>query len=978
MESKVMTIEESKDLSSLALDKLIGNLKVHEVVIEKDSKFYKGKKERVKSIALKAKKESSNDETLTSESDDEEYAMAVRNFKSSLEERVNLLGNQEKKKSFRQRDEKKGKSDQKCFRCGDPNHLIGDCPKPSPTKIKRPSLEVHGAIAKMTPKTKPTMKLVSWLNRQMRQMEDRIFFNQSKYINEMLKKFGLEDSKPTKTPMSTDIKLTKGDDSMDSSKYRELEIKRYRTQLYEIHLLPNTSQKEELENELTSQEELAGLQVEFANMKGQMQQLKEELKKSQKAEKGTKNHDLLALLVNSNASSSQSHANSSYSPQPYYVTHPSSVFDYDDEYQGELQGDSQEDKLTNAMILLARAIAQKFSTPTNNRLGTSSNTRNQAVIQDGRVDIQAKNAGHGGNTNKIAWRQNRNQVFNAGNGNNDNNQIVQQVQRTESTIGKENVSVITAMRKDIMPVNASSKVHEQVSHVKRKTIIQITNDDQIDSNIIFDYPFVKNNGSTSEHDSNAHDEYHEIQMLAYNVQREAENQKRLNNELKKKKDLLQQELEMCKVLPGDKGLHWAAIQSSSLPSGRVLVAMCDLHFSSSFGIRSTSYPSGQFTPHVYDPKIEEDYHSVKDDVPLVSVYTTENVMVRGVLIPNAFLTDEIRATDILRSMRREEEEASVDEKSSPQKSLKVTIRQKQIVKKEKDNDDSENRLEPVSHKENPKIIDDDDKVKENVEEKNDDEMGSLKIRRQGYMIQNMERKCVTTNQFWKTHKKINQVLRQGVSQLVKKAIEDLIEKDDASPEGEKKVKRHKSSKSSKSARGSSSKHSAKDSKTYILVMRANDKPYSFSEADFKYLNKNAPTLTFPGIEEHAPYSIVDKPQTGLIYLNSKDEKRVMYLVEIVKFCDATLKKVLNEVKLRMFERQFLKKPPLLSDLDQDIMRAYEREISKRLSHREQMRRWEFFCEWKTNSADDKASVIITPYGKILGTIKVFIILVNWS
>ncbi|GKA58636.1 integrase, catalytic region, zinc finger, CCHC-type containing protein [Tanacetum coccineum] len=51
---------------------------------------------------------------------------------------------------------------------------------------------------------------------------------------------------------------------------------------------------------------------------------------------------------------------------------------------------------------------------------------------------------------------------------------------------------------------------------------------------------------TSEHDSNAHDEYHEIQMLAYNVQREAKNQKRLNNELKKQKELLQKELEMCK------------------------------------------------------------------------------------------------------------------------------------------------------------------------------------------------------------------------------------------------------------------------------------------------------------------------------------------------------------------------------------------------------------------------------------------------
>nr|GEY00571.1 alpha/beta hydrolases superfamily protein [Tanacetum cinerariifolium] len=74
-------IEELKDFSSLALDELIENLKVHEVVMDKDSEIYRGKNERVKSIPLKAKDESSDDETLTSRSDDKEYAMAVRNFK---------------------------------------------------------------------------------------------------------------------------------------------------------------------------------------------------------------------------------------------------------------------------------------------------------------------------------------------------------------------------------------------------------------------------------------------------------------------------------------------------------------------------------------------------------------------------------------------------------------------------------------------------------------------------------------------------------------------------------------------------------------------------------------------------------------------------------------------------------------------------------------------------------------------------------
>ncbi|GKF54863.1 hypothetical protein Tco_0165203 [Tanacetum coccineum] len=40
--------------------------------------------------------------------------------------------------------------------------------------------------------------------------------------------------------------------------------------------------------------------------------------------------------------------------------------------------------------------------------------------------------------------------------------------------------------KAVSEVNASSKVHEQVSHAKCKTIIQTSDDDQIDSNIIFD------------------------------------------------------------------------------------------------------------------------------------------------------------------------------------------------------------------------------------------------------------------------------------------------------------------------------------------------------------------------------------------------------------------------------------------------------------------------------------------------------------
>ncbi|GKD64762.1 hypothetical protein Tco_1306870 [Tanacetum coccineum] len=115
--AKVTAIEESKDLSSLALDELIGNLKVHEVVMEKDSEIYKGKKERVKSITLKAKKESSDDETLMSGSNDEEYAMAVTTFKKFFRTKGKFVKQPcEEKKSFRQRGDKNSNSDRKCFR----------------------------------------------------------------------------------------------------------------------------------------------------------------------------------------------------------------------------------------------------------------------------------------------------------------------------------------------------------------------------------------------------------------------------------------------------------------------------------------------------------------------------------------------------------------------------------------------------------------------------------------------------------------------------------------------------------------------------------------------------------------------------------------------------------------------------------------------------------------------------------------------
>ncbi|GKB86724.1 retrovirus-related pol polyprotein from transposon TNT 1-94 [Tanacetum coccineum] len=65
-------------------------------------------------------------------------------------------------------------------------------------------------------------ELFFFLGLQIKQLDDGIFINQSKYIKEMLKKFGLEDSKPMKTPISMETNLTKDEEgeSIDNTKYR--------------------------------------------------------------------------------------------------------------------------------------------------------------------------------------------------------------------------------------------------------------------------------------------------------------------------------------------------------------------------------------------------------------------------------------------------------------------------------------------------------------------------------------------------------------------------------------------------------------------------------------------------------------------------------------------------------------------------------------------------------------------------------------
>nr|GEX63135.1 copia protein [Tanacetum cinerariifolium] len=237
--------------------------------------------------------------------------MAVRDFKKFFKRRGRFVRQpHEERKSFqRNKDDKNGKGERKSFKCGDPNHLIGECPKLS--RYHNQNAFVGGSWSNSDEDEKEKTKdekclmakasnavlfeteyfsddqssldendldneysrlyfkfyqmdvkssfLNGFINEEVyvaqplgfidfakpnyvyrlkkslygikqapkawitkKELDDGIFFNQSKYIKEILKKFGPEDYKQMKTPMSTETKLTRDEEgeSVDKTKYR--------------------------------------------------------------------------------------------------------------------------------------------------------------------------------------------------------------------------------------------------------------------------------------------------------------------------------------------------------------------------------------------------------------------------------------------------------------------------------------------------------------------------------------------------------------------------------------------------------------------------------------------------------------------------------------------------------------------------------------------------------------------------------------
>ncbi|GJY58887.1 hypothetical protein Tco_0458779 [Tanacetum coccineum] len=129
------------------------------------------------------------------------------------------------------------------------------------------------------------------------------------------------------------------------------------------------------------------------------------------------------------------------------------------------------------------------------------------------------------------------------------------------------------------------------------------------------------------------------------------------------------------------------------------------------------------------------------------------------------------------------------------------------------------------------------------------------------------------------------------------------------------------------------------------------------------VNLIAPTITLPGIEKYKVFSIISELVYGIIYKNSKKEKRVMRHQKVHKFCDATLKRVLEGLKSYNNDVKYGYVTHNLSKEDVEYLQLFAEEIKERFKYHDQMRRWEMY----TTRIKEGTPRIIDPWGRLLGS-----------
>ncbi|GJU28964.1 retrovirus-related pol polyprotein from transposon TNT 1-94 [Tanacetum coccineum] len=272
------------------------------------------------------------------------------------------------------------------------------------------------------------------------------------------------------------------------------------------------------------------------------------------AKKLEKSHDPLALVAHTGSSSRTT--------SPYYVTHPYSVVGYDDDYQWDAVQNTSKDPLTSTMILLARAITQRFSNlqiiifvllltpeikplfkPTKYTFKAGNLRTLQTTSSGTAANVQCYNCNEKGHyAHNFPKPRVRDLKYFM------EQMLLAKPYEAGVILTDEHNDFIFAdasQMEEIEELSANIYTQEQ-KYLKQPKIINNTiNDDQIDNNIIFDEPNGDVNSGSVEYDNNLQESY-ELEKLARNTYKEAEKQQIIAKKVQQQNSVLTKQLESYK------------------------------------------------------------------------------------------------------------------------------------------------------------------------------------------------------------------------------------------------------------------------------------------------------------------------------------------------------------------------------------------------------------------------------------------------
>nr|GEV17810.1 putative Gag-Pol polyprotein [Tanacetum cinerariifolium] len=351
-------------------------------------------------------------------------------------------------------------------------------------------------------------------------------------------------------------------------------------------------------------------------------------------------------------------------------------------------------------------------------------------------------------------------------------------------------------------------------------------------------------------------------------------------------------------------------------------------------------------------RAHDKYHNLEDDEMVKSIFNSwKNKDVVGMKIPDWMKTDEMKLTE---NYQMYVAVFGVD----------VPMTQSQPIKSF---NELAQRLQDIMIDSLPKLIDDRIKILLKTQV-------PLHVA-QGLILERQQSQADVAKIIADAIQKERENLRSEISSQINDVITNYIPSqvdssvrnyksdphDDAHPKGENSAKRQKMSEHGTFVFGESS--SGQDNKS---------KPGPSTSGPIKIalsLHK-FPTVRFPDndIEERTSRWVDDYAETGLlwsllvfigstviwervhdfqlvygiIYKNNKKEKRVMRHQQIHKFCDATLKRVLEGLKSYNNDVKYGYVTLNLSKEDAEYLQLFEEETEERLKHRDQMRRWKMY------------------------------------